>query len=192
MFRRLLCSLIIVVSGLPSLAVAQDDERDPTVPKPSLLKRLAPDRLPETSITDVPQVPLTAPSPAVAKTWKLKLKSLVTSPDKSGRATVEIGDQRFSIELPAVAYRAPVLVMTEPLTEESVVGESSAGTSSAAEKTSVAPHFSLEAPPDKMASNFAITPAVIQVDGVWLQLVSHFDDVLVFRIMETGKLLIAR
>jgi hypothetical protein len=193
MFQRFVCFWVLAVIGVPAISPAQEEDRDPTVPKPNLLKRLAPVEASESPNAAIPQVPPTLPTAATPKIWKLKLKSLVMTPNKSGRATVEIGDQRFSLELPASAYRAPVLVPANELTSESAAGLNlSAPTVHSVDTPLKKPNTASDLSANSSALSFGITPSVIQVDGLWLQLVSHFDDVLVFRIVETGKLLIAR
>lgn len=186
---------MISLATLPS-ASAQQQERDPTVPSPNLLEKLAP-LAPDQAEPNVAQPAQESRAVTPSPIPTLRLKSMVLSPAKSGNAIIASGDEHFSIELASERYRVPIAIpkqqrLRSPRSESRPAKAGDAETD--AEQTA-----SLETSPApggaEMSSgrkSHLVTPALVQVDGSLLELVSFFDHLLVFRELPSDRLILVR
>lgn len=180
-------------AGLPEgrwpAAGAQEPQRDPTVPPPDLLEKLDP---PTPSQPDGPAVamqPRQVTAPAVPT---LQVKAIVLSPSKTGHALVSFGEGAFFLELDPKLYRLPVSL---PAPQLGPLAHSDGGVQDLAADPGPLPAPLANGalpPPTAAAGSKLANPQLVQAEGALLELVSFFDEVLVFRHLPTQRILFAR
>lgn len=190
MIHRLFKSFMMLCLTGTSVAYGQDSDRDPTVPTPELLEKLAPPPEVGPSEPTVKPPPTRASRPTAKTLPQMKLSSIVISPAKTGNAVVEIGDRRARIELTPALHRAAITVPP------------SQGDSQSRSKPDGGPKKpptgSLPAPASELSATMKarrqvlVNSSLIQVDGMLWQLISFDDAALVFRQLSNGRIIIAR